>query len=102
MNPTKHTMNEYIIILGPPASGKTLNREALRKHYKCDHVFDGGFDRAKIVAAAGRIMVLTCDPNLKGPSGHRKMFKNAVWIPVRAAEIALGSRWIAPEANSPH
>jgi hypothetical protein len=30
-------MSEYIIIFGPPASGKTLNKAALQEHYKCDH-----------------------------------------------------------------
>lgn len=86
----------YLILHGPPMSGKTLNSEALKRHYKCDHVFDGGFDDARIAGAKGRVMVLTCDANIKGPRGHRKMFKESVRIPVQEAVVMLGRRWVAP------
>jgi len=83
-----------IIIYGPPASGKTINAEVLRKHYRCDQVLDAGFDDSRIIEARGRILVLSLEKVPKGPKGHRKLFAEAIAIPVQEAAFAVGDAWI--------
>lgn len=89
----------FIIVYGPPASGKTINAERLRKHYRCDHVFDAGFDNPKILSSSGRVMVLACEQYPPGPrigraKGSSDFYQGAATIPVEEAKFALGGEWI--------
>jgi hypothetical protein len=94
-NKPKPALPKFVIVYGPPMSGKTINKEAMREHYKCDSVFDVGFEDASILAAGGRVMVLATDENPRGPAGQRNLYKkHTVKISVGAAALALGDRWI--------
>lgn len=90
--PTKHT--EYIIIHGPARSGKTLNAEALKAHFKCDAVCDPMY-----IAEGERVLVLSLTADIKGPAGNRKMFKNALKVPVAEAARQLGDAWVNPKPD---
>lgn len=94
---SKKRKTEYLVIHGPPMSGKTLNAHALKEHYKCDHVFDA--HESGIRDATGRVMILTWDPDVRGPSGMRYAFKGAVRIPIHEARTMLGDRWIEPRRD---
>jgi hypothetical protein len=92
--------SEFVIVFGPPASGKTLNQAALKAHYKCDHVFDDMFDDSRIAKATGRIMILSTTREVKEPRGlhpgRRRLITDALFVPVSEAAFALGEKWIAP------
>lgn len=93
----KAVLPKYVILYGPPRSGKTINKEALRVHYKCDYVFDAVADDASILSAGGRVMVLSHDENPRGPAGHRKLYKkHTSKVSIEAAALALGSAFIVP------
>lgn len=76
---------QHVNVYGPMASGKTRNAEALRKHFKCDHVVDEGvrmLDPGPTIQRSnkGRFLVLTQEPV------QHPRFKN-VRIDVALAEI---------------
>lgn len=83
-------MPTYVIIHGPPCSGKTLNREALRKHYKCGPVFD--HDLSGLAEARGRILILTESKPVLSP-GNGRLALEGKYIPIEEAKIALGAKW---------
>lgn len=87
-------MTKYIILHGPPRSGKTLNAQALKQHYNCDHVFDGFAVNSRVIGIGGLVLIITCNAAIKGPKGNRRLFKDSVRIPVAEAAIALGEKWI--------
>lgn len=93
---------DFVIVFGPPGTGKTLNKKALQAHYKCDHVFDDGFDDWQIAKATGRIMILSWSRDVKEPRGlrpgRRRTITDALFVPVREAALALGAKWVSPES----
>ena len=89
----------FFIIHGPPASGKTINAQALKEMFQCDHVFDAGFDNDRIAAAKGRILILSCDRRVfvKGMGKRGNITAQAVVVmSVQKAARGLGDRWIKP------
>lgn len=90
---------EFVIIFGPPASGKSINAKALMHHFACDAAYDAGFDDAAIMEAKGRVMVMTHDPSVKGVRGARRLFDHATRVSIVQARQELGERWIEPKSN---
>ncbi len=95
-----------VVIYGPPESGKTINRVALVKHYKCDHVFDSGFDDMQIEESKGRVMVLSHFPEIPDPRYRgrkrpalRPRIKPSLAVSVAEAKIAIGNEWVDPIPN---
>lgn len=86
-------MNSYVLIYGPPSSGKTLNRTALGKHYGCTKVLED-FDVVRTLPEdiGAKILVL-------GWRSHYALLRgqDVRSIPVHAAKIALGKDWIEPD-----
>ena len=78
---------EIVIVYGPPKSGKTLNRDAIAKHYSCDAIFDGD-DAYRIRNHEGRCLVLANEPSVEG----MKIY-GAEIVPVESVKEALGEEW---------
>lgn len=85
---------EFILVYGPPCSGKTLNVEAIRELFHCDHVHDCGLVLgAKIPWKPGRTLILVNAEDLPGLLDSLPIIGMAE---VGAAAAALGERWIKP------
>lgn len=91
-----HTMPKYTIVYGPPASGKSLNKTALKAHYKCAHVFDDDNYNHGAEKCRGGVLILSWTDKIKDPSDRRRLLKGARKIPVEQAAKALGRKWITP------
>jgi hypothetical protein len=92
-------MKEIIIVYGPPKSGKTLNREAIAKHFSCDAIFDGG-DAEGIMNHEGRCLVLASEPSVEGLKIH-----GAEIVSIFSVKKALGEEWkneVVVEEPKPH
>lgn len=78
---------EIVIVYGPPKSGKTLNRDAIAKHYSCDAIFDGD-DAYQIMNHEGRCLVLANEPSVKGLQVRWPEI-----VPIESVKEALGEEW---------
>lgn len=86
----------YVIVFGPPASGKTLNAAALKRHYKCDYVFDIGFHDRQIAESREKILILSHTKKVKDPRDRRRLIQNAVFVSIQEAAAAIGSESVVP------
>jgi hypothetical protein len=114
------TRFEYVHIFGPARSGKTLNKEALKKHYQCDIIVDDlgtcagreEFDRSVEYAlklAEGRS--IQAKPEfcrvllISNRFGIERRVANTLenldvrTIPIKLAKEALGHLWTEPFNN---
>ena len=93
---------EFVIVVGEPATGKTLNKEALRQHFGCEECYDCPGDEHQIRRSdASRILILTTDVDVKDPlyEGKRKPRMEGTRITVAQAREALGTKWVEPNGN---
>ncbi|MEO0797185.1 MAG: hypothetical protein AAFX93_18685 [Verrucomicrobiota bacterium] len=93
-------MKRIVIIYGPAASGKTLNKDALRDHYKCDYICDawgGGRHGPSHTFNDGESWLVLAPEALpkwlKKISGEVEIST----IPVANASVELGDAWIDPD-----
>ena len=89
-------MAEFVIVFGPPGSGKSLNKSALKTHYRCDLVFDDVFDDHEIRQAKGRVLILSHTEEVKNPHDRRKLLTGCLRVPVWEAAIELEEKWVGP------
>lgn len=86
---------DYLVIYGPPGSGKTLNREALRAHYKCATVVDDWPQRRMLREVSGCVLILSGADHVCDPRDRRRRLK-CRYISIGDAAKALGAAWVAP------
>jgi hypothetical protein len=80
-------MKEIVIVYGPPMSGKTLNKEIIAEHFKCDAVFDGA-EAHEVLKYPGRCLVLSDQPKVSGMEIH-----GAEIVHVDRAKELIGVTW---------
>lgn len=86
----------FVVVYGPPATGKTLNREALREHYRCRAVMDDWPSLAhELRGQTGRVLILSTTDQVRNPYDHRRILK-ARKVRIEDAAKALGPKWITP------
>lgn len=90
-------MPEFVILYGPPASGKTINAKALQERYNCDYVTDEWLGRPLGKEMPKRVLILTNKPGLMGTPEEPELFKSAVRLQVSLAAKDLGDKWIVPD-----
>jgi len=83
-------MKEIVIVYGPPMSGKTLNKEILAEHFKCDAVFDG-VEGNKVFEYSGRCLVLSNQPKVSGMEVN-----GAEIVHVERVKELIGDAWREP------
>lgn len=97
-------MIEITILHGPPASGKTLNSQAIAQALRTDCTVDG-WDLAELEEIAAdhandcppfRILVITTDPDLNDPRAKKKTRMEGNRISITEAKGLLGPLWIEP------
>ena len=89
---------EYLVIHGPPASGKTLNKEVIKKVCSADHVFDADFERDQARDAYGKILLFSNDPQVRAPDDTGRPYRYVMRkIPIEIIKRALGSLWVEPD-----
>jgi hypothetical protein len=93
---------EFVIIVGGLATGKTLNKASLKKHFKCEECYDcpgEEFDLSQ--SEADRMLILTWDADVKDPrhDGKRKPRMDGLRVTVEEARMALGDQWVEPNAH---
>ena len=95
MSTTPHIT--FVVIYGPPGSGKTVNKEALRLHYRCSAVIDDGdrIQRWQLRGLKGRVLVISSGTGLRDPFDRRRVLE-CRYIRVDAAAKALGANWVKP------
>jgi hypothetical protein len=91
---------KYVIVYGPPKSGKTLNKELLREFYECEQIFDAEATvGAEIQEIEGRTLILSTNtPYL----AEDWLDENGVAaaIPIEEAAFLLRNKgWVTPEAS---
>jgi len=93
---------EFVIIVGGFSTGKTLNKGAIKRYFRCDECYDCPGEELGIrKSQAGRILILTTDADVKDPRGtlKRKPRMEGVRVSVSQVRELLGSAWIEPVAN---
>lgn len=89
----------FVVVHGGPASGKTLNRENLRKHYRCSAVLDEWPSLPnELRGKTGRVLILSTTEKVRDPYDRRRVLK-ARTVKIEDAAKALGSKWITPRAR---
>jgi len=89
-------MTSFVLIYGPPKSGKTLNAVALAGHYGCVQIADAWSPGLPTPDPEnGCVLLLAQTSSAVGLAGHEVRC-----IPISAARIALGTRWIEPKSPS--
>ena len=92
---------QYLVIFGPPCSGKTLNAEAIKKALGYDHAFDVGFDTVQIQAASGRIILFSQNEQVRHPDHLVRPYQYVMRRkPIEAVKRLLGSKWVEPNVMS--
>ena len=89
-NKTKDMMKEIVIVYGPPMSGKTLNKEIIAEHFKCDAVFDG-LEGDKVFEYPGRCLVLSNQPKVSVME-----INGAEIVHVERVKELIGDAWREP------
>ncbi len=99
--PTNEITQEFVIIVGPSMSGKTLNQNALKLHFECDHVADCS-QRDIILNTEGRILVLWNSEMTQSLQVRRRLCA-ASRIDIKEAARMLGELWLEPrqEGSTP-
>lgn len=85
---------EYIILISQQRSGKTLNKNAIAKSFKCDSVFDAGFNDGELTKAEGRVLVLA-NSRPRDPRDRRRWLVGEI-ITIEQAKAACGDEWVEP------
>ncbi len=101
---------EFIIIVGGPATGKTLNKEALMRHFNCEVCYDEALELNAPYHAGSdvkRVMILTYDADVEDPRVPRLRRKRGprlegTRVSIEAAKAALGDQWIEPDPHHKH
>ena len=88
---------EYLVVYGPPCSGKTLNAQAIMEALNCDHAFDF-FERGQIEEAQGRVILFSPDERVRHPDHSTRPYRYvSEKISIATVKAMLGSRWIEPQ-----
>lgn len=98
---------EFIIIVGGPASGKTLNKVALMRHFTCEVCYDEASELNAPYHAesdATRVLILTNDADVQDPRPPRMPKRRnprleGTRVSIEAAKAALGDEWIEPNPD---
>jgi hypothetical protein len=99
---------DVIIVIGPPRSGKTLNRDAIARAYRCTKVYDAVEYELKIAlkSSTERILVLAQeippDPTVETRARSQKALAKVPRLPGRVVSIEqakqmCGDEWIEPK-----
>lgn len=95
---------DAVIVIGPPRSGKTLNREAIAKAYGCEKIYDAG--EYELKTATGRVLVLAQehpgDPAVETRARSAERLAKVPRMPGRVVTIdeakkACGAAWLEPK-----
>lgn len=92
-----------VLVWGPPCSGKTINRDAIKEYFGCDEVVDDplrdGFELGGI--RSGRVLVLASSRqiSIERQGESRREFEPDLAYPIATVKGLLGGKWIEPVAN---
>lgn len=94
-------MNKYVIVYGPPCSGKSLNAQAIASYFKCDYVTDESLLSRFLT---GKILVLSHtnrvrNPNVKVRKNHPDYYLKGTAYSVEEVAAHLGGLWVKPIPN---
>lgn len=96
----------YILVTGPPSSGKTLNAKAIQEHFKADYVIEdyilwNMFRHQKSKLENLRIVILHHDsgPKVLDPFDRRKKLQADEYYTIGQVKALLGAKWIEPVAR---
>ncbi len=93
---------EFLVVYGPPCSGKTLNAQQIKEVLGYDHAFDAGFDCAEISQAKGRIILFSHEERVRHPDHMGRPYRYVLRKkPIEAVKRFLGPRWIEPIPTVP-
>lgn len=85
-----------MVVYGPPATGKTLNSESLRNHFRCRAVMDDGHSLPReLLGQTGRVLILSTTDKVRDPYDRRRVLKSRT-VKIEDAAKALGAKWITP------
>lgn len=82
---------DFVVVYGPPASGKTLNSKAIAEVMGCDLIWEDDFSQNEIPGTAQRVLVLTSDRD------KMEQITPASMMSIGEAKCLLGARWIEPK-----
>jgi hypothetical protein len=91
---------EFIVVYGPPCSGKTLNAAAMCAKLGYDAAFDADETEA-IRQAKGRIILFAHGEQVRSPdapAGNRHLYVLRK-KPIEAVKRLLGDAWVEPVAS---
>jgi len=96
----------FILVTGPPASGKTINAKAIQEHFKADYVIDDyilwnmfGHKKSKLENLRMVILRDPCDPEALDPFDRRKKLQADESYTIDQVKALLGAKWIDPVAG---
>lgn len=92
-------MPRFIIIYGPPGSGKTLNAAALKHFYDCRMVCEEGRVPASVFKRDCNVLILSNTPKVRDPRSQKNEALEGRVIDIEEAAAALGKRWIKPKVG---
>jgi hypothetical protein len=84
----------FVIVYGPPMTGKTLNAQALCEHFNCvDFIEENFLHREDLSRLSGRFLVLTTDVKVRDPRGRGRKILEGRRVSVEQAKRMLGDGW---------
>ena len=86
----------YIVVHGPPCSGKTLNSATLAHYFGCDAIFDDMPGPAGFVFEGTPTRVLWLCNHEHIYTKHAPDPNEAAYVAVGVAAALLGDRWVNP------
>lgn len=95
--------DNYTVVYGPPASGKTLNRDRIADLLDCDEVMDDEpFIRTRLEyhqSPVRHLLILSPDRHVRDPRERRRFLPPHCSISIDEVKSRLGSRWVEPNPN---
>ena len=99
---------EFVIVFGGPATGKTLNKDALMRRYNCGECLDyegrgawamGSFRDDLMRAQSTRVMILSQTDDVKDPFARKSSGRprlTGLYVSIEQARQALDAEWVEP------
>ena len=90
-----------VLVFGGPRTGKTLNRDAIKAYFGCDHIWDepSRFELARLLP--GKTLILSSYRDLVMEARGKPACVFVPDVECRVAHVSrwLGEKWIAPIMN---
>lgn len=93
--------NCSVLVWGPSASGKTINREAMKQYFGCDHVVDdpSRFELGNMPECSVLVLAPERDLMVHRHGEKPSAFDPDLAYPVATVKGLLGDKWIEPDPD---